>query len=171
MVSYNFVSNERVGNMFRKLSKSHSGFTIIEVMIVLALAGLIIAAVIVAVPQLQRNQRNSARRSLLGRISTEINNYQGNHSGDIPTTATFASEFLPKYINTAPTGTFQDPSGTGLNFITTAVPGGGTIAVGTVVYRPQTLCNGELPNTGGSGRQFAIAIGLEGGSSYCLDNK
>ena len=50
--------------------KDQKGFTIIEVMIVLAIAGLIIAVVLVAVPQLQRNQRNNARKSILSRIKS-----------------------------------------------------------------------------------------------------
>jgi prepilin-type N-terminal cleavage/methylation domain-containing protein len=64
--------------------KGQQGFTIIEVMIVLAVAGLIIGVVLVAIPQLQRNQRNSARKSVLSRIKTEIDNFSGNNSGKVP---------------------------------------------------------------------------------------
>jgi prepilin-type N-terminal cleavage/methylation domain-containing protein len=39
------------------------GFTIIELMIVLAIAGLIILIVLLAVPALQRNSRNTARKT------------------------------------------------------------------------------------------------------------
>jgi prepilin-type N-terminal cleavage/methylation domain-containing protein len=44
-------------------SKNTKGFTIIEVMIVLAIAGLIILIVLLAVPALQRNSRNTARKN------------------------------------------------------------------------------------------------------------
>lgn len=44
-------------------AKKASGFTIIEVMIVLAIAGFIMGIVFVAIPQLQRNSRNSAREA------------------------------------------------------------------------------------------------------------
>jgi prepilin-type N-terminal cleavage/methylation domain-containing protein len=39
------------------------GFTIVEVIIVLAIAGLIILIVLLAVPALQRNSRNTARKT------------------------------------------------------------------------------------------------------------
>lgn len=51
--------------MYRNISKhsrSKSGFTIIEVLIVLALAALIMLIVFLAVPALQRNWRNHQRR-------------------------------------------------------------------------------------------------------------
>lgn len=65
-------------------NRKQSGFTIIEVLIVLAIAGLILVVVLVAVPQLQRNQRNESRRSVATRIVTEINNFAGNNNGDLP---------------------------------------------------------------------------------------
>lgn len=72
------------------LKKTQEGFTIIEVMIVLAIAGLILVVVLIAVPQLQKNQRNQARQSLASRIVTEINNFTGNNAGLPPTAATGA---------------------------------------------------------------------------------
>ena len=69
-------------NLFK--SKKDEGFTIIEVLIVLAIAGIILVIVLVAVPQLQRNQRNEARRNILARIATELNNYASNNSGQYP---------------------------------------------------------------------------------------
>ena len=49
--------------MLSTIKKNSKGFTIIEVLIVLAIAGLIMLVVFLAVPALQRNQRNSSRRS------------------------------------------------------------------------------------------------------------
>ncbi|HSW37398.1 MAG TPA: type II secretion system protein [Candidatus Saccharimonadales bacterium] len=43
--------------------KAAAGFTIIEVLIVLAIAGLILLIVFLAVPALQRNGRNTTKRS------------------------------------------------------------------------------------------------------------
>ena len=48
--------------MLSKLKKSNQGFTIIEVMIVLAIAGLILLIVFLAVPALQRNGRNTTKK-------------------------------------------------------------------------------------------------------------
>jgi prepilin-type N-terminal cleavage/methylation domain-containing protein len=58
-----------------------SGFTIIEVMIVLAIAGLIMVIVFIAVPQLQRNQRDNARQNIANRIKAEMETYAGNNQG------------------------------------------------------------------------------------------
>ena len=61
--------------------KKVSGFTIIEVMIVLAIAGLIMVIVFIAVPQLQRNQRDNARQNIANRERPEIETYDGNIQG------------------------------------------------------------------------------------------
>ena len=60
------------------------GFTIIEVVLVLAIAGLIFLMVFVALPALQRSQRNTQRREDLSRIMTALNDYSSNNSGKIP---------------------------------------------------------------------------------------
>lgn len=62
-------------------NRKEKGFTIIEVLIVLAIAGLILLVVFLAVPALQRNARNTQRKndvaSLLGGMSEYINNNNG----------------------------------------------------------------------------------------------
>ena len=45
--------------MLNRTKKHRSGFTIIEIMIVLAIAGLIMLIVFLAVPALQRASRNT----------------------------------------------------------------------------------------------------------------
>jgi prepilin-type N-terminal cleavage/methylation domain-containing protein len=55
--------------MYQNLKKRTEGFTIIEVLIVLAIAGLIMLIVFLAVPALQRNSRNNGRNSDGARIS------------------------------------------------------------------------------------------------------
>lgn len=49
--------------------RNQSGFTIIEVMIVLAIAGVIMLALFLAVPALQRNSRNNSYRNDAGKIA------------------------------------------------------------------------------------------------------
>src|ERR1043165_4086685 len=61
------------------------GFTIIEVLIVLAIAGLILLIVFLAVPALQRNSRNSRRRSDVSHLGGLINAYVSNNNGSLPT--------------------------------------------------------------------------------------
>jgi len=60
------------------------GFTIIEVVLVLAIAGLIFLMVFIALPALQRSQRNTQREDDLARVITSVNNYQTNNSGKVP---------------------------------------------------------------------------------------
>ena len=60
------------------------GFTIIEVVLVLAIAGLIFLMVFIALPALQRGQRDTQRRQDLSRVLTKINDYQANNRGSLP---------------------------------------------------------------------------------------
>ncbi|MCL4358174.1 type II secretion system GspH family protein [Patescibacteria group bacterium] len=64
--------------------KKHNGFTIIETMIVLAIAGLIMLIVFLAVPALQRSARNTSRKNDAGNISSAINTWISNNDGSLP---------------------------------------------------------------------------------------
>ena len=70
--------------MTRNINKDNSGFTIIEVLIVLAIAGLIMAVVLFAVPGLQRSQANSAARTDASHIATAVANWSDNNGGALP---------------------------------------------------------------------------------------
>jgi prepilin-type N-terminal cleavage/methylation domain-containing protein len=59
-------------------SKNTDGFTIIEVIIVLAIAGLIILIVLLAVPALQRNARNTSRKSDATIVAEAVYEYNTN---------------------------------------------------------------------------------------------
>src|SRR4051812_2037903 len=78
----------------RKLREQNSGFTIIEVLIVLAIAGLILLIVFLAVPALQRNSRNTQRKNEVAGILGAINEYANNNNGVFPTTATTQADAL-----------------------------------------------------------------------------
>jgi prepilin-type N-terminal cleavage/methylation domain-containing protein len=71
--------------MANKLTKKSQGFTIIEVLIVLAIAGLIMLIVFLAVPALQRNSRNTAIRNDAGNILAAVGEYVSNNNGQLPT--------------------------------------------------------------------------------------
>ena len=57
------------------------GFTIIEVVLVLAIAGLIFLMVFVALPALQRSQRDAARKNDIAMIASAVKNWQSNNRG------------------------------------------------------------------------------------------
>jgi prepilin-type N-terminal cleavage/methylation domain-containing protein len=77
--------------MRTKSTEQNHGFTIIEVMIVLAIAGLILAVVLLAVPALQRSQRNNARSSDATHWAGLVSDYVSNHGGTLPGIGAFAS--------------------------------------------------------------------------------
>lgn len=71
--------------MLKKLRKPDSkGFTIIEVMIVLAIAALILLIVLLAVPALQRSSRNTQRKNDVSAISSALSNFVNNNNGSMP---------------------------------------------------------------------------------------
>ena len=55
---------------------NNKGFTIIEVVLVLAIAGLIFLMVFIALPALQRNQRDTRRKNDLSTFASALQNFQ-----------------------------------------------------------------------------------------------
>lgn len=70
--------------MLNKIKNSR-GFTIIEVMIVLAIAGMIILVVLLAVPAVQRNARNTAIKNDASAVAGGITEFESNNGGSVPT--------------------------------------------------------------------------------------
>ncbi|HEY4161087.1 MAG TPA: type II secretion system protein [Candidatus Saccharimonadales bacterium] len=68
----------------RRSGAAESGFTIIEVLIVLAIAGLILMIVFLAVPALQRNSRNTQRKNDIQALLGGISEYEGDNDGELP---------------------------------------------------------------------------------------
>lgn len=62
------------------MKKSQKGFTIIEVALVLAIGALIFLVVFLAVPALQRNQRNDARHRDVSNVVTAVTSWQANNT-------------------------------------------------------------------------------------------
>lgn len=156
----------------KKLGYKDGGFTIIEVLIVLAVAGLIMAIVLVAIPQLQRNQRDTARRNVVDRVITELGNYAGNNNGDYPfTDNTEMTDFVDRYITNEVD--ISNPS-TGNQYtlerrtVTTGNP-----TADQLFIIPGGTCNGEAAagTYSANAREFAIRVQLEAGDIYyCADN-
>ena len=81
--------------MPNKLHKSKSGFTIIEVVLVLAIAGLIFLMVFLALPALQRSQRDTQRRNDMARFASQVVQYQTNNRGKVPNVAMSTGIYAP----------------------------------------------------------------------------
>lgn len=84
--------------MYKKLNANKDGFTIIEVLIVLAIAGLIMVIVFLAVPSLQRNNRNTQRDSDAQRILAAVNECVANNNGQITSCTNPNATQLNNYI-------------------------------------------------------------------------
>ena len=65
-------------------NRKQEGFTIIEVLIVLAIAGLIMLIVFLAVPALQRNSRNTTKRSDASKVLGAVGELTANNGGVPP---------------------------------------------------------------------------------------
>ena len=72
------------------VQKSEKGFTIIEVVLVLAIAGLIFLMVFIALPALQRSQRDQARRNDASTVAAAVQTFKGNNNGSLGTNFTTA---------------------------------------------------------------------------------
>lgn len=148
------------------------GFTIIEVVLVLAIAGLIFLMVFLALPALQRSQRDTQRRSDVGQFASQINQYQSNNSGSIPTVdatiGTAAAGNVSNFVNTYMTN-WKDPQ-TGATYVQIAQTA--TATPGQWKYYTGRICDGEAAvTTGANARNFSIVMKLEGAGSLCQDNK
>jgi prepilin-type N-terminal cleavage/methylation domain-containing protein len=75
-----------------------SGFTIVETMIVLAIAGIILLIVFQAIPALERNSRNNQRQQDVASILEATSHYELENSGDLPTSAQLCT-YIQKYGN------------------------------------------------------------------------
>ena len=169
-----------------QIKKQKTGFTIIEVVLVLAIAGLIFLMVFVALPALQRSQRDTQRRQDLSRAITAVQNYQTNNKGNIPN---FDSNFISGYLKVNG-DTFQDPSGTSYGFYnknTGGIAGIGDCGVtsgkckdqvqapnnftpGYIVAVKNATCDGENAVYASGQNKFAILMKLEGAGKACYSN-
>ena len=162
-----------------KIQTKNSGFTIIEVVLVLAIAGLIFLMVFLALPALQRSQRDTQRKEDLSRINTQLGNYTSSSRGAVPTAANLSTAFIAKYITPQQTE-YVDPSGPNYtitfnnsNLTGTQVQ---SLAFGTVYYATTTKCDdtspGDVTSTGANARNYTLRTKLENQTAlYCLDNR
>ncbi len=160
------------------LKKNERGFTIIEVVLVLAIAGLIFLIVFLALPQLQKSRRDTQRKKDAARILGALETYAGNNNGQYPAilnNATFdpiMEDYLPEGITDPTTGNnYQVENVT----VYLAAYAGGTYdpEPGDIVVGSGLVCQSGSALAGlasGGARNVAVVIMLEGGGSYCEDN-
>lgn len=136
--------------MTSTLNKNQKGFTIIEVLIVLAIAGLIVLIVFLAVPSLQRNSRNTQRKNDVSQLLGAVTEFSNNNNGRIPTStgdqATAASNATLGYYDAVAWGA-------GIQSAIT----GDTVRIVTAAK-----CGTSGATVAGSARQIAIQYMNEG---------
>ena len=162
---------------------AQAGFTIIEVMIVLAIAGLIMAIVFLAIPALQRTNRNTQRKNDAARVGSLVNDYVANNNGALPGCVQLTAVVCAGLNLSAATGTNEKFSimGTAANVnsvVCTAVTCTGALptpaqpAADTLTYYKNADCGGgNVPKFNASTRAYAIYYYIEGATTtQCISS-
>ena len=170
--------------MAKENIKSKKGFTIIEVVLVLAIAGLIFLMVFIALPALQRSQRDTQRRDDMGRFISQLAQYQTNNNRRIPTDKNAWNEdFIKKYLIVGG-DLFNDPNGTPYTVAAVCNLAGTVTGKCTenssltwdedknnIYVYTNARCDGEKTvKVSNSPNQIAIRYKLEGAGTYCGNN-
>ncbi len=155
------------------------GFTIIEVVLVLAIAGLIFLMVFVALPALQSGQRDTARKNDVTTVASAVTSYGSNNRGQFPNTTQLTGNSSGTPTN-GKFGGYVEAIGTNTTTITVL----GNVSAnqnitpedGAIIVTTRSRCgaiNGSTVTMGvGTARQFSVITKLEagGGSAFCQDS-
>lgn len=164
-----------------KQVEAKKGFTIIEVVLVLAIAGLIFLMVFIALPALQRSQRDTQRNNDISRMMTAVTQYQANNRGALPANQAAwddnkadSSSFKNVYLK-AGGDTFADPDGTEYKIVLKG--NAGSNSAGPTVFTDHQIwiytkakCEGEKPVSSSGANQIAVLYKREGGGVICRNN-
>lgn len=152
-----------------KQLRNEKGFTIIEVMIVLAIAGFIMGIVFIAIPALQRNSRNTARQADASLISAGMGECLTNKNGDMSrcTTAEVGKYVDASKLKQLNTAFVVVASGLNAGVEYTTLPTTATTAQATVSTAAK--CNSSSDNAAGAtAREYAVLYQVEtqSGTAY-----
>ena len=182
-------------NRATKQQHKKSGFTIIEVVLVLAIAGLIFLMVFIALPALQRNQRDTSRKNDVALVSSAIKSWRSNNRGITLKSETalditykdndgtkwgFApnSTQLGPYLkdvlsdNTTTVGIYDSGNSAGSYRVGPAdTEGHITVSAGRRCPSSNLPTNNTYQMTTGKPSDAAVIVVLETGGFYCLDSQ
>jgi prepilin-type N-terminal cleavage/methylation domain-containing protein len=154
-----------MSNKLKQLRASE-GFTIIEVIIVLVIGAVIMLAVFLVVPQLQRTQRNSNRQNSARRVFTAAEQVNAN-TASYPT-----ADGTGKTAIEAITGTVNAPSGSPYSWLyaqATTPPDNNTL-----YYTNNTsTCANNVPTATATSGKVVVIVANEGAASstnWCVGN-
>ena len=173
----------------KKLMPKPKGFTIIEVIIVLVIGAVIMLAVFLVVPQLQRTQRNSSRQNAARRVFTagvqyaaSTNVYPQSNTGGTGQNCvgTLAVTIPPQNCTeiTDITGEVKSPSGAFYTVKGSIDPAGTwttSIDFMAVLYLATQNCdnNTTISNPTGTINKFVVVVRLETSgdpTNWCVRN-
>ena len=150
--------------LLSKLRKpSKKGFTLIEVVIVLAIAGLIFVIVFLAVSQAQASRRDTQRSTAVNQLLAAANQFAGNNNGAIPVDGWCGNN--AGTASAAPTNYWtpgNDPSGDAY-LCQTATPS----AVRQIRFDAGATCGTAGAVAPGQPRQFVAQTFMERGGLVC----
>jgi len=149
-------------------TKRKDGFTIIEVLIVLAIAGLIMLIVFLAVPALQRSSRNTQAKNAASAVLSSVSEYQSVNNGQLPTNVaiTAAGQIDVTGAGSATSGKTQAGYTASVG---TAMPG----ATGAYVVYLNRKCNGNAFAATATPRAIAVGYLIEtqgGTAAQCTES-
>lgn len=142
------------------------GFTIIEVVLVLAIAALIFLMVFIALPALQASQRDTARKNDVSIVSAAYNSALSNNRG-----GSVDTDRLKRFVSGISENTSPDNiSVAGFSDSITVKDAQIIVVVGARCGESNT--DGQQKLTRGTRRQYATFTRLEAGNhaAYCLDS-
>ena len=143
--------------MVSKLKNREEGFTIIEVLIVLVIAGLIMLIVFLAVPALQRNSRNTQRTNDAALIGGAINECVNNKNGQVASCDTLA-EVTAVSLDTSKLGVLKTVS---VSAGDPTAPAAGVLDTANVGFTAKCEAAGDAVDNNGTARQAAILYRAE----------
>ncbi len=153
-----------MSNKLKEL-RAKEGFTIIEVIIVLVIGAVIMLAVFLVVPQLQRTQRNSNRQNSARRVLTAAEQVNAN-TASYPT-----ADSTGKTAIEAITGTVNAPNGSAFTW---AYAQAATPDNNTLYYTNGTsTCSNSVPSTGTTTGKVVVIVANEGAAAstnWCVSN-
>jgi prepilin-type N-terminal cleavage/methylation domain-containing protein len=156
------------------------GFTIIEVVLVLAIAGLIFLMVFIALPALQAGQRDTARKSDVSNVASAVNSYASANRGKMPAAGATSLDTQLGATGTGNAKTYSSLSNNVRSVIvndSTSTAISAPVSDGVITIYIGMKCSPTATNTAtntpivpGTARQYATVTKLEGGggTGYCL---
>lgn len=138
------------------LLKKDKGFTLIEIVLALAIAGLLLVIIFLAVQGANKSRRDSQRKNDVAAVLANTEQYASNNAGAYP-----ASQALFN-TNFGAGGTYHDAA--------RLDPLQGGVYTYNGLVAPTNAVAAGIAYTNPSARQVRLCIGTEQGGQFCVQN-